>query len=535
MRRAFLACAWLLAAACDPPFPPFDAGADGAVDAAPPPAADAETMVPAGDASAEADASDSPADGGGSFDGGPLPCLCEERPPECHVSACDGEVCVIAPAPDGTPCGPEGAGACVRGACPAGLCGDGHRDRGPSPPREGCDDGNGEIGDACSPSCTPTVLVVSSRPLGEDAPSGTAVAEDGRGELLFVWSATDGKSMAVHGRRFTAAGEEIDPHDAPITIAVGMLAGWPARPVVAGLAGGGWAVAWTGADGDGDQAGVLVRRVRPSGLLGPVRVANAEVRGNQHEPAIARWGSGFALVWTDDGGASTELGRSRVVFRTFDEAALPTSAESSMTAASASAREPALASTASRLLVAWTEEPDDSFAVPRVMARRLGGAGADREPFGMSSADGSSAALAALPSGDFVAAWVQRDADYRGDVLAREVRAAGDPLAASSVTAIADAPAHAELAPRAASLDGAAYAVTYEDGGRRRGLVLAASPGASLAPEAAELAGHLRDGFQGDVTMLRTSRGLWLAWSDDGSLGDPLAYRSFLAFLLPHD
>ena len=54
-----------------------------------------------------------------------------------------------------------------------------------------------------------------------------------------------------------------------------------------------------------------------------------------------------------------------------------------------------------------------------------------------------------------------------------------------------------------------------------------------LPPEYSALAGYLQEGLQADVTLLRTSRGAWFAWSDAGSLGVPGAHRSFVAYLLP--
>lgn len=531
-----LCAAVVLSSACDPGTP-ADGGTDAApLDAGPP--ADANDLDGAIVEDAAADAA-VPVDGGGDAafaldggDAGPPTCLCEVVE-ECTIAGCDGELCVLAPAPDGHPCERGSERVCIDGECAFGVCGDGYRERGPDPAREGCDDGGNDAGDACSPACTPTVLVVASHGFEIASGSPYALAADGRGELLFVWSAESGEDLAIRARRFTAAGVPRDAHDAPRTIRTGLLSGWSARAVVAGLAGGGWAVAWSDPTSDAHQAGIAYRIVRTDGTMTPVRVANEEVRGRQHEPAIAPAGDGFALAWTDESGFVTGLGASRVMIRRFGGAGAPLEAETPLDDGSGSSREPALASSGAALLAAWTSEPADSFSRPRVVARRVGDT-LDAAAFVVSDTDGASPDVAALEDGSFACAWVARGADARGDVHARVIARSGAPLLAPSV-AIASAPSHAELAPRAGALTGGEYVVTYEDGGLRRGVALVHAGAGALAPESTELATYLMAGLQGDVTMLRTSRGLWLAWSDDGSLGDPLAYRSFLAFLLPHD
>ena len=91
----------------------------------------------------------------------------------------------------------------------------------------------------------------------------------------------------------------------------------------------------------------------------------------------------------------------------------------------------------------------------------------------------------------------------------------------------------AEVAPSVLPLVGSDYLVSFEDGGRRRGVSLVQVGASSLAPEASMLSGLLTSGLQGDVTLLRTPRGYWFAWTDAGALGLPAAHRSFVAFLLP--
>jgi len=92
-----------------------------------------------------------------------------------------------------------------------------------------------------------------------------------------------------------------------------------------------------------------------------------------------------------------------------------------------------------------------------------------------------------------------------------------------------------EVAPSIAPLSGGDYLVAWQMGETRMGVSFATSPAAALAPEALGLSADLVEGQQGDVSLLRTARGLWFAWSDAGRFGEPTARRSFLAFLLPVD
>lgn len=511
------AIALVLALACDPPAALDASVTEAGVDAGPPLDASSDTGVDGGrDAGAAADVrvDDAQIVDAGS-DGG---CVCPTTP-ECFTARCE-RGCLPFPT-SGAVCG-SGTGICIDGACASGVCGDGHRERGPDPAREGCDDGGGDVGDACSPGCTPTVLIVASHERQDAVPSRHAVASDGRGELLFVWASARGEDVSVQGRRFSAAGIARDPHDTPLELRGGLLPGWRADPVVAGLAGGGWVAAWADPLGDGDQSGILYRIVRPDGTLGALRVAHAETRGSQLEPAIATNGEGITLAWTDE----SLLGSSRVVVRELAADGRPLAVEESVS--DAIARQPALASAGAQTIVAWTEESESGGS--RVMARRLG-----VDATGIAVADGAEPAVSALSDGTFAVAWVDRSADHLGDVRARVVAASGDPLLGSMVISIAGTDGRAELSPNVGALSGGEYLVAYEDGGRRRGVALGHVGSSSLAPETSELSGSLMAGLQGDATLLATSRGLWVAWSDDGALGDPAAYRSFLAFLLPVD
>src|SRR5690606_6324254 len=146
------------------------------------------------------------------------------------------------------------------------------------------------------------------------------------------------------------------------------------------------------------------------------------------------------------------------------------------------------------------------------------------EPFLAVGAHAAEPALAAMPDGTFVMSWVRRDPahDYLGDIQARTTNAEGDPLTRSTVVTLTGPSTrpHAGIRPSAAALNGSEYGVTCEDGGARRGVAFARVGMSTLPSEATDLASYLVDGFQGDVTVLRTSRGVWFAWSDASGYGD---------------
>lgn len=453
----------------------------------------------------------------------------------------DCDICQVFELAEGESCGETSAEICYLGACFTRMgCGDGYREPGsPGWTREGCDDGNEEDGDACSSTCEPTRLVVSSQPFEEASPGGPApaLAEDGTGELLFVYTADAGESRELRGRRFSSAGVAREEDTAPIVIATGFTVGWNVQPTVAGLGSGGWIVAWADPSIDGDASGIALRRVSAEGVPGTARVVNVERRGVQHEPRAFSFDGGYGVAWVDEGGFDGPLGGSIVKARAFADSGAVFVDEFAVSATDAVASEPAVVAGEGALFV-WTEAALDWGEPSYVMGRAIGeGIG---DPFVISSAGGGQPTVVAVPGEPiFIVAWVRRDPayDYLGDLLARIVDASdGEPLLSEIIPLVErdpEDPPHAELAP-ALALMGMGGVFAYESGGHRRGVELT-SIGTSLPGEATALADYLQAGMQGDVTLLRTSRGVWCAWSDASGFGDEDAYRSFLAFLLPHD
>lgn len=590
--RAALLFALLAGLGCDPqgcdPPPPMDGGVDAMPDAMADamPDAPVDGALDAGDAGAP-DAGDAGVDGGdGGFDagddattdggidagdgGGPDAGSCPDGcppPSSCLVGACVDGACAFDPSPDGASCGPGGEGSCAGGTCVVAGCGDGVREVGPEPAREGCDDGNDLPDDACAPGCTPAVVVVSSRAAGEDWPAGPAASAgvDGLGQTLFVWQALtladpslagSEPTQAVHARGYDEMGVPLLEADTPLILDGDVGAGWDAEPTVAGLRDGGWVVAWTAPERDGDLGSIAYRVIAPDLTVGDVVVLGGAAIGQQHGPRVAAFDDGFALVYRDESPAILDgpPSHSQVVLHV--DATAATCAGGVVSSRGADHGQPAIATKADGLLVVWTDGgalPPLLDEVPRIVGRRYdaGGCSVDGSPFFISDpapapvplGDVASAAfeggVAALAGGDYAVAWVDRSFDARGDIRVTRVSATGAPLDGTGSMLVAAEPLTAERLPSLAPAPGGGFVVAYQRSAIGRDVlrdVVLLSVGFPLAPEAPLLADHLSvDGLEQDAAIVASPTGFWVTWSDDGALGDADAFRSFLAYHLPLD
>ncbi len=462
--------------------------------------------------------------------------MCESCSPPglCQLLTCDGE-CVYTPVADGADCMGD---VCVEGSCVPRTCGDGWREDSTfSLVREACDDGNVEDGDACSPSCVPTVFVVEETEDGIDFPPGprAAAAIDASGAPLYVWTAaiTTDSGAAVRARRFEARGGRADV-EASLAIAEGLGVGVDPHPVVTGLLAGGWVVAWEDRNIDGSDLGIAYRFVSSAGIAGPAQRANLTTRLRQHQPSITPTLTGFAIAWSDESGLGRGDG-SRVVMRTFTTSG-PTSDEIVVSAPMAgdSASEPMLGVNAvGRALVVWTLATSSGR---EVRAEAFDGV----VPVGSSTAvdDPSSEAhspnVIALSTGDFAVAWARRARDGGGDIRARVFAAATGTLGPIDIDTGADmAPLLAETEPSLAALPLGGYLVSYTTGREDTGAALAVV--GDDPPELALLLTALEEGSVGDVSLAPGASGIWVSFGRRG--GSPVMgpLRGVYGFYLPRD
>jgi len=524
-RAAVLGAAAWLVVGCGAKSPSHDAGPeDGAVPDG--------YVEPDGDRDGGRDR-DEGADGGrdsdggrdGGADAGPPSCDCPLPTVECVVSVCTDGLCGEEPAADGLACGEMSMGVCVAGACVMRGCGDGYRELGPVPPREACEDGNRLDGDGCSSSCTPSVFLVEEDETGDadilPTAGAPAIGVDGAGRLLFVWTRdTHAVGAQIEARRYTAAGvpQPLSGAD-PLPIA-DVVVGSTATPTVAGLVGGGWVVVWAGeAMGTVD---VQYRLVSAGGTLGPVRIANEQRAGTQHQAQVAAVGGGFVIAWTDAARiAPSDDGR--VNARLFGATGAPLGSEMTVpTVLRETQHHPSVAASGTRWIVLFRDS--DRYGPDRWLLRRyVDGAPLDASPLEALVGEARSAQVAALESGDFVVVWQ----DTLDDVYGRLVEWDSPALRPEAVVTLA-ASAELERWPVVAPLEGTDYLVAYETGFPPH-VDIATSPGATLPMEAAALRSRLL-WAQGWVSLTPAPDGVWLAWADSET---SRGLWGFSAFLLP--
>ncbi|MFW5920572.1 MAG: hypothetical protein ACOCUS_01940, partial [Polyangiales bacterium] len=449
----------------------------------------------------------------------PDPCPECEPSSECVTARCVDGGCVEEPVADGTLCGEGATHVCVGGSCVMRGCGDGFREPGPDPMREGCDDGNRMDGDACSPDCEPTSVLVEGSETGDfravPTSQARAVGVDGDGRVLLVWTRDVLDNSAIYARRYTAAGvpRPLAAED-PLVIDVGTGSPPTGHPTVVGRAAGGWVVAWS-AERAGSRDIVLVL-VEPEGTIGAEIIAN-EVRGGaQHRPRLAALDDGFVVAW-EDRVDRPEDPRWGVRARRFAEHGAPLGGDLVVaTDTSDYQGDPALAAAGNGWMLAWAHwDPFDGETPPRLLARRYQeGTPTDTEPVELTPDGGFQPSAAALEPGTYAIAWGSFHEDGFGNLYARVLDPADtspDPADIVTVAGMAD---HRERLASVAPLSATDYLVAWEDEGPAH-VRFAVSSGATLAPEADALQMRLAMGAEGHVSVTGSPDGVWFAWAGE--------------------
>lgn len=463
---------------------------------------------------------------------------------ECQQANCD-TACEISAVSDGITCAGSEDMICVVGECVVRACGDGYREFGGSPVREGCDDGNVVDGDACSASCAPTLLIVAARAGETDTVSGgasTSVGFDDGGLALVIWKASSGGTeYDIVARRFTGAGVALDA--APITIAPGVGSGWASEPTVVGLTTG-WAVVWTELDGDGDVGGIMYAIVSPDGVVGAADVANTSTFLMQNDPSVARLPAGFVVTWSDHSVLSPGTSGIRTRGRIFGEDGAPLGPELAIASGMFNQHESSVAARDTGFIVVWTAASYEGTSSSAIVGRRFDVVGdpvdasafliSDRDAMGypVSSVEG---AVTRLAAGGWGVAWTSRGDDLDGDIRAATVADSGAMPVGPSLLLQGDV-GIAERRASVAALDGSTFAVLSHRGTSPSTLVdieLAVVDGV-FAPEFAAVESELADAWIQQFGSLTSAAGrVWVVWSDDNVVaGVP---RALVAQVLPVD
>lgn len=159
-----------------------------------------------------------------------------------------------------------------------GYCGDGVRDV----VEEQCDDGPGTTPDACSANCRLQDVVFAYVPESEEYPvqlslgAGPHAVSAGSTGFGITYVMSTFFETTVWLARFDAWGTQIGE---PLLVSAEAQPSLTPDPVVAILPDGAYAVAW--GDGASGTPDVRIRRVEPSGQLGPLRYVHEGTSGNQ--------------------------------------------------------------------------------------------------------------------------------------------------------------------------------------------------------------------------------------------------------------
>lgn len=445
------------------------------------------------------------------------------------------------PLPDGTSC--AAGNECFEGLCSGigSTCGNGVRRT--TSPREGCDDGYTNDGDACSATCTPTAMVVAGRDGMEDRASAgvPTMAIDGTGRVLFAWLAE--RLVAgdpVHdlvARRYSSAGVALDASPFVLEADVGPPS--HTRASLTGMADG-WAVTWRSPRIEGavaSEGGIALSVVprEPGAAPSSPRRVNETTLYDQLDPSVAFLDGSLVVVWVDrNDGVSGHLR-----MRTSDTSGRPTGHELAVaTDEWGDQSEPFVlaradaASPDTTWAVAWTTQDAALGELPEVRLRRFDGTTAlDAADVHGSHEWGSSPSLAST-SGGLWLAWTSRSIDSRGDIVVRYIGDASTPTDDSDVIVHVGTSAtedHASIA--AFPLGGSSgYVIAYDTNATIRGARFEAGGAVTLPPEGADLSALLESG-QSRVTLVPSVRGLWASWSDPTI--HTTATSALVGYLLP--
>ena len=279
---------------------------------------------------------------------------------------------------------------------------------------------------------TPTSgeIAVNTFTAGDQNNAAVAVRADG--SFIVVWQSKlqDGSGQGTYAREFDATGTPVTA-EIPVTVTT---AGNQQMPVITVLAGGGYAIAWSG-KGPGDPNGTYARVFADGGapVTGEIAVNETKDFAQVYATIAADATGGFAVAWHGNGGSD----RKNIMFRHFDGAGAPLSAEVVVNETLAGIQKtPSIAwSSAGHFIVAWSGKGtgDDSG----IFARRIDGAGV---PLGSEilvneTLPGvqTNPSIAAIHGGGFVVTWAHDAGGGDFDIMAREIDGTDTPVTSDTI------------------------------------------------------------------------------------------------------
>ena len=260
--------------------------------------------------------------------------------------------------------------------------------------------------------------------------SAAAVAQLAAGGFVMSWTdkadpGSDASGSAVKAQRFDAAGAKVGGE----LLVNSAATGDQARSAAAGLAGGGFVVTWQHATGDAAGSGVKAQLFDAAGgKAGGEFLVNMTTAGAQDAPNVAALaGGGFLVTWNDSQAGNLWSVRGQI----FDASGTRVGGEMVLNGAGSGGKFDAVAAAlpSGGFVAAWVD-----FGHPGGIVAQLFGADGTRigAQFTVNTAqiqDQTDPSIAVLATGDFVVAWTDRSAEggdrYSPAVKAQMFDAAG--------------------------------------------------------------------------------------------------------------
>lgn len=268
-----------------------------------------------------------------------------------------------------------------------------------------------------------------------DNQSGAGVAALGDGVFAVVWSSyyQDGDSYGIFLRRFGADGLPLDDNDIRVNTTT---SGDQASVAITALGAGRFFVTWTSDGQDGDDSGVY-GKLYDSDLSdgGEFRI-NTTTEGGQRQPAVAVLaGGGFAVTWSGNGSQDGSDGEDIWIQR-YDSTGVKAGVETRVNTAAANAQNcPAIAGLEDGgYVVTWQTSDSDGYGIH---AQRFDSSGhAIGAEFAVNTTtlhDQNQPKVVGLADGGWVIAWQSGTYDWDADtslndVYAQVYNAEGDTL-----------------------------------------------------------------------------------------------------------
>ena len=232
------------------------------------------------------------------------------------------------------------------------FCGDGVRD----PVTEECDDGTDVTPpDSCNAQCVVQDVLVVPGPGSDGGVVPKVTRRLGQGRHPVGAGAAGFAVAFVETHAGPLVGVRVFDEDGVpgviATVANDASTTENAHPVVAGIGGNGFAVAWSDNGADGDGRGIALRTVSAAGTLGPKQRLNSTTSFNQRDVDLIWTGSGLVAAWVDESKIATA--GLDIKLRTLSAGGTPQGSEQVLAGTSAHESQVALSAFGGSWAAAW--------------------------------------------------------------------------------------------------------------------------------------------------------------------------------------